>query len=121
MNQATKNRMIDIECIVNLHKTAYGVRPRGDDFSKLLSISDDEIDRYIAHLSAEAERRLDEDRRQAATMKVALEKHLEGLMMDYNISRETAIRWEMDAHDCQDREHWLYLWGIDFDDMHNFM
>lgn len=119
--QINSDRMQDIECIVDLHKTAHGFKPRGDSFARLLQMSDREIARYIEDLAAEAEEALDYEKRMEAQALKCLEDHLQTLMGDYGIDQETAIRWEMDAHDCEDREHWLYIWGIGFDDMHRFM
>lgn len=113
-------RQIDIECIVNLHKSAYGFKPRGSAFLDLQSMSDEDITRYIHELSAEADRRMEEEARIEAEAFHKLEEHLNTMQGDYCIDRETAIRWEMEAHDTQDREHWLYCWGIGFEDMHHF-
>jgi hypothetical protein len=114
------NRENDIECVVNLYKDVYGVKPRGATFQKLLQSSDMVISEYIKDLSAESKRIAEAETNREKVAFQQLENFLNDMQEDYSIDRATAIKWEMEAHDCDDIEYWLYIWGIGFSDMSHF-
>lgn len=113
-------RQATYELIVNLHKDAYGFKPRSDAFKQMINMSNEDLNAYLKDLSEYAKFRAEQEAQSEQTSFNRLDKLLDGMCRDYNINRKTAIRWEMQANDCDDIEHWLYNWGISFNDMHHF-
>ena len=111
----------NVETFRNLWKSAYGTNPTVEMYRKFSEFTPQEIVQFFNELSAEVERREKENASRSKNAVKALKKHLQSMMDDYSIDRETAIAWEMEAHDTEDREYWLYCWGIGFNDMKEFM
>lgn len=112
-------REMNIECIINLYKSIHGIKPRWMDFD---SMSDQELEDYLQRLGRESEEQLEFEAAQAEQARIRFDAHIMGMMEDYGIDRETALRWEVQAYgDHADLEQVLWNWGIDFDDMHLYM
>jgi hypothetical protein len=117
MSNTLTPRQTDIECIFNLHKSAYGVKP---NLVNLNAMSGPELGTYLEDLglAADIQREVEEDRALVAFGN--LQNYLDTLMHDNQIDFETAIRWEMQATDVTDIDEWLDCWNIDVDDTHHF-
>lgn len=105
-------REYQIEHIVNLHKSAYGFKPRWEWDEMSDSDLDAEAERLSVEAKAEAKR---EDEREA--LRVA---EFEGMVADTIAAgakdRETAIRWLRDAEGATDGplDYFEYLMGLPY-------
>lgn len=106
----------DEDTISDLHKDAYGFRPRESFFAAWDSMTDvekqAEWDSLVSAMEA-SERRRHEDEMFCI---VIFERHVQECITAGAKDRATAIRWMMDSYDNLhgDVEHFEYLSGIPF-------
>jgi len=81
----------------DLHKDAYGFRPRGAIVDAWLAMTSEELDAEEARMQTAVEDSMAEEAAREAANAVAFEAHIAKLMADFNIDRATAIRWDIEA------------------------
>lgn len=103
------------------HRDAYGHRPSADTRARWdamsyteLQIEADEISNDVGH-SIEIEERAHDD------AEVRFENHINDMIAAYGVSRETAIRWDMEAEGVTEddvafygMDHYAYIKGLRF-------
>lgn len=99
----------DNDIVSDLHKSAHGCRPTGTWWFQWKAMTDDEKQEEWDYLLAVAERETEEERQAL----IRWDSHITQLMVDNNIDRATAIRWDMNAMDAnKDAGYYCYLWGV---------
>lgn len=107
LTTAERNEMLTL--MSDLSKEAYGFRVRKD----YTGCSDEEIKADWDYYIKVADRRAEEEAESyALALKEWKERILE-MSVAHNIDRHTAVRWEMQAMDEEDFEHYLWRNGID--------
>jgi hypothetical protein len=96
---ATKYDAIHARNFSDMHKDAYGFRPRGAIVEAWLAMSPWELDAEEARLQREIEISIEEDARAEAAAALRFEAHIGKLMADFSIDRADAIRWDIEACD----------------------
>ena len=101
-------RISDAHTFSDLHKDVYGFRPRGVTFASVEAF-EAEYTRLVELLSDVVKN----EQKEAADALVNYNLRITGIMADFNVDHETAIRWDMQAFDVntsdtQDVEH--YFW-----------
>ena len=110
-------RQNTIECIFDVYKSVHGFKPRHVNFHDM---SGPELGAYLEELGRESEIALEQEEIREAEAFGRLQNHLDGMVADNGIDFDTAIRWEMQAHNTDDIDYWLWCWGIGFNDLHHF-
>lgn len=105
----------DEDCYSDLHKDAYGFRPRGSAWEAWVNMNPDQKQAEWDFLIEVLARRMAEDdiREQEciATFEATVALTIENGAKD----RETAIRWLMDADECMgDVEYFCYHNGLPY-------
>lgn len=96
----------------DLHKDVYGFRPRNFSFA-----SEAEFTEEFKRLCAQLEVVLDEEHAQKVAAAKSLKKRLRKLMADHNVDAVTALGWDFDAMDCDERYGWgeyAYATGVGY-------
>lgn len=94
--------------ISDLSKEAYGFRSR----KNFAAMTDEDLKAEYDYLFTIAENNWKEEKEYRILKMAEHESHLNTMMQRYNISRETAIRWDMQAENEEDYEHYLWLKGV---------
>jgi hypothetical protein len=95
----------------DLSKSAFGFRARKYDVWK--NMSNEEIDAEFAYYQRESDESEAREARAEELARARLKEHLNDLMSSHGIDRQTAIRWAMQAADCEnDFEHFCWTWGF---------
>ena len=95
----------------DLHKDAYGFRPRGAIVDAWLAMTPAELDAEEIRMQAAVEDAMaEEDAREAANA-VVFEAYIAKLIADFNIDRATAIRWDIEALGITDD---VKAYGMDY-------
>jgi hypothetical protein len=105
----------DSNVVSDLHKEAYGFRPGQGWWAAWKDMDDQGRQEEWDRLSAAAD---EEALREQAAQQRAEERwnlHIAQLMRTNGIDRATALRWDMDAMDCDgDAGFYCYKWGIGY-------
>lgn len=112
LTAAARDNMLNT--ISDLTKAAYGFRVRRD----YATMSDAELEAEWDYFVRVAERRAEEERdAEAAALKV-WHSRIAVMMDEYGINLATAIRWDMQAMDCEFGGFDYYIWncGINFEE-----
>ena len=105
----------DEDCFSDLHKDAFGFRPRGDFFQWLLTATDDEKQAEWDSLLKTLKQTLAEDARQEKDAIVKFEALVTKTVSSGARDVETAHRWIMEASDCNgDWEYLCFHHGIPY-------
>lgn len=104
----------DENILSDLHKEAYGFRPRERYFEWWANLTVAEKNAEWDYLGQVAEdRALEEDQIHLENLQ-EWDKHIAALMA-LGADRETAVRWDMDAMEAGgDEEYYRFLWGIPY-------
>ena len=94
----------------DLHKDAYGFRPRGAIWEAWLAMTPAELDSEEARMQRDVETAIEEELANEAANAVSFEAHIGKLMADFSIDRATAIRWDLQALDLTDD---IKFYGLD--------
>ena len=106
-------------CLSDMHKDAYGYRPR-------INFNDgtwtqESFDTFVERTGAALRFEIEESKIRDAERKADFESRISGYCTDFGITRETAMRWDMDASDCDgDVDYYLYLQGMHRSDVPEF-
>jgi hypothetical protein len=107
------NYTFDETIVSDLHKDAYGFRPKSDFWSVWDRSNDDNKQRIWEDLCAYAKSEADRERQEQLAAEADLEKHFERMMRIANCTREDAIRYLHDAYDTQGSNEYLeYILGV---------
>jgi len=102
---------------------ANGRRMSPPEFKRMLPWSEQELEDYLEVLAQEADKKDYSRKFESSKACAALDAFLDSIVWDpdTNVKSKTeAIRREMDAVDAFDIDHFLWLWGVDFDDFEHF-
>lgn len=104
--------MFDWQIASDLHKDAYGFRPSQGTWARWKAMSEAELTAEWDRLCRDLDAEVDRENAAFAAAEVAFEAHIAKLTADYGISRETAIRWDMDAMgiDAEDTQFYGMDW-----------
>ena len=107
----------DENIVSDLHKDAYGVRPREGFWSQWTSSNDNEKQVIWDGLLGSLNNTMEREERELIEAKMRWEAHIAKLMKDLGINFETAVRWDMQAmgvsrDDPQAFGYYLWHWGI---------
>lgn len=100
------------ELVSDLHKDAYGVRPREyfwEEWSQATPAIKQEI---WDHLLTQMDKREADDAREYARCLDVFRANLRKVMDDQRVDWRTAMRWLMQADDEQDVDYWLWKQGL---------
>ena len=105
----------DSNVVSDLHKDAYGFRPSTVWWRAWRDMDDagrqEEWDRMCLLVQEGERARV----RSEAAAQERWEAHIAQLMLMNRIDRATALRWDMDALDCQgDAGYYCFQWGISY-------
>jgi hypothetical protein len=96
----------------DMHKDAYGVRPRGIDTS---SWTEEDFSKEFEHLAALIEENYVREQQQQAESSVKFEQRILDLIVSGARDRETAIRWVHQAEGSDgDDEYLCFLVGLPY-------
>lgn len=105
----------DRDLFSDLHKDAYGFRPRWDYFTWLESADDDELQAEWDSLLKAVERSIKEDELREKAAIEQFEQLVSKSIAAGAPDRETALRWIMDASICNgDWEFLCYEHGLPY-------
>jgi hypothetical protein len=101
-----------LDMISTLHKNIHNVRPPSGMF---INLSMDELRKAYAQYGVDNQAHMDEYKNEQAEVVASFEAEIAKSMSDHNIDRDTAIRWDVDAHGLkEDVEHYgLEYYGTD--------
>ena len=97
----------DDDCYSDLHKDVYGFRPRGNAYVAWTHMTDDEKQAEWDRLCGRLDEVMKEQQEEEALAIVEFEKMVKKVMATGAGDRLTALRWIMDASDCNG--DWEYL------------
>lgn len=100
------------QCIYSdMHKDAYGFRPRHDTSSWTLG----DFEQEFAVMQAQIKQDLDHEAREQAQAISRFEQHVTNTICMGARDRDTALRWIMDASDANgDWQYFCYLNGLPY-------
>lgn len=108
--------MNDLSIISDAHKDAYGYRPSPDAMVHWASLPAADFEAVQAEIFRDVQRSMADDAARQAAAAEAFEAHIRSIMADHGVNRETAVRWDMQAHDAgQDTGYFEYLNGLPYD------
>lgn len=84
-----------LQIISDVHKDAYGFRPR-EDYSRL---TDAQLESLLAQFSRAAEEEIERERAQQSAAEVRWEADIAKLVADQKVTKARAILWDMAAHE----------------------
>jgi hypothetical protein len=105
---------VEAACYSDLFKDVYGFRPRGDHHCwPTVEAFDADYDRLVQELGEITVREAET----AAAALAEYDARIAKYAREFNVSVETAIRWDMDAEvgtitSFQDVEHYFWLQGL---------
>lgn len=103
------------ELFSDIHKDAFGFRPKGDDYLRWNSLSADEKQAEWTYMDNVIARNEEADRIAQEKCIVILEKTISALIDCGAKTRETAIRWLADADNVgEDLEFLCYLHNVPY-------
>ena len=107
----------------DMHKDAYGFRPRGHAFYNA-DTTDAVKQRIWDAVCEDVEAAIERENNERDAAQIAWEDRIAKLCADHNIDRATAIRWDMDAEDAKNGDtfdigFYCYLVGIRYVNEHN--
>lgn len=85
-----------LQIISDVHKDAYGFRPR-EDYSRLTTT---ELEALLTRFSRAAEAEIERERAQQSAAEVRWEDDIAKLVAEQKITKARAILWDMAAHDA---------------------
>lgn len=95
----------------DVHKDAYGFRPR--DYDRVKALSLDELRAEMDYLGKVAAEEYDREVKAEGEAALRLWASAMGLAMSQNVPLATAYRWLMQAEDLEnDLEHFLWRQGV---------
>lgn len=110
----TTTYTFDELCVSDLHKDAYGYRPSQGWWRAWNNMADSEKqsewDRLVEAVEAEFEY---EARREQRAFDAWVGR-INNIVVTQGVSRQDAIRWDMDAEDADDVEHYCFLQGFGY-------
>ena len=103
----------------DMHKDAYGFRPRNHRFYDA-DTTDAEKQRIWDAVCEDVEEAIERENNERDAAQVAWEDRIAKLCADHNIDRATAIRWDIDAEDARNGDqidvgYYCYLVGIRYE------
>jgi len=113
------NAQAEDMCLSDMHKDAYGMRPRIDFNDGRWT--QESFDAFVKSTGEALVAELADEKTRHENARADFESRINGYCDDFNIDRETAIRWDMDASDCNgDADYYLYLQGLRRGDVPEF-
>lgn len=100
--------------ISDMHKDAYGFRPSGDMYGRLREMSDAELDAMVNNLQRDINESIDREKIAEDRAYAKWDARMTANMAQFNIDRETAIRWDRQAED-DFGDLGYYCWNQGFD------
>ena len=105
----------DDSIVSDLHKDAYGYRPSVSFWVEWKAASNEQKQKIWDNLFILNDEEMERERRVENSQLVKWNSYINQLMMDNNISRATAIRWDMQSIDCgDDVSYYCYHWGLHY-------
>ena len=105
----------DSDIVSDLHKDAYGFRPRENFWEFWTSATDDEKQTEWDSLLQALEQSIARDKEEQSRSVAAFEQHVTNTMCMGAGDRETALRWIMDASICNgDWDFLCYEYGLPY-------
>jgi hypothetical protein len=117
----------DANIVSDLHKDAYGFRPRSDFWSEWNSVGDEGKQQIWDELIADLNTAVDEEKAAQQRAIAATELRIQEIMnLVVDSTREDAIRFLDEAHDCNgDRSYLEFCLGVPYGylggKMHEFL
>lgn len=123
MTEITRDDMMS--CLSDLYKDVYGFRPREYFWNRVRDMTVDELGAEADRLQKELEEQLVIERQGAIAAQKRFEENILTIIGAGAGDRQTALRWMVQAEGdptCeQDVEHLLYMGGLDFSIMPQYM
>lgn len=110
----SKTFTFDEQIVSDLHKDAYGFRPSQIWWSEWKAMSPEQKQSEWNFLCAMMEEAEQAENRAQARAYDAWCGRIWQMMDDFNCSKSTAIRWDMDAMEADDYGHYCYLNGMPY-------
>jgi len=105
----------DDSIVSDLHKDAYGFRPTNAWMTAWRGLDDDSKQAEWERLCDMVESETTAERERAEMAKVKWEKHIADMMSVNGVSKQTALRWDMQAMDAEDDVgYYCFKWGIEY-------
>jgi hypothetical protein len=99
----------------DMHKDAYGFRPSHSTWQAWALMTDAQLDIEQERLQRAVDESIDNDARAQRAAAVKFEAAIADIMAVGNVSRETAIRWNMDAVGAEDDiGYYEYQWNLPY-------
>jgi len=99
----------------DMHKDAYGFRPTQATWQAWALMTDAQLDEEAIRLQAAVDESIENDAREQRAASAKFEAAIADIMSVGNVSRETAIRWNMDAVGAEgDIGYYEYQWNLPY-------
>ncbi len=93
----------------DVYKDVYGSRPRGE------MPKGEALKKEMNFLYNQLDKIIEEDKQREEDAIVDFQVHIENMMSDFCIDMETAIRWDMEANDTNDVDHYKWNHNLPYD------
>ena len=110
----TKSFTYDDSIVSDLHKDATGCRPSQSWWASWIAMTPDQKQAEWEWLCIQMEEAEQAENRAQARAYDAWCGRIWKLMNDFNCSKSTAIRWDMDAMEADDYGYYCYLNGLSY-------